>query len=65
VITLDPSTAQQGTVWLDLPSLGLKWGESFGVRDEVGGIGYTWGQANFVRLEPWRAVCHIMTVLRG
>ena len=65
LVTLDPSSAQQGTVWLDLPSLGLKWGESFGVRDEVGGVGYTWGQANFVRLEPWKAVCHIMTVLKG
>ncbi|HEX4250328.1 MAG TPA: maltotransferase domain-containing protein, partial [Pseudonocardia sp.] len=63
VVTLDPSTPQQGTVWLDLPSLGLNWGGSFGVRDEVSGIGYTWGQANFVRLEPWNAVCHIMTVL--
>jgi len=62
VVTLDPATAQQGTVWLDLPSLGLNWGETFGVRDDVTGVGYTWSQANFVRLEPWRAVCHIMTL---
>ncbi|WP_445185295.1 alpha-1,4-glucan--maltose-1-phosphate maltosyltransferase [Pseudonocardia sp. Cha107L01] len=63
VVTLDPTTAQQGTVWLDLPSLGLNWGESFGVRDEVAGVGYTWSQANYVRLEPWNSVCHIMTVM--
>jgi starch synthase (maltosyl-transferring) len=63
VVTLDPTTAQQGTVWLDLPSLGLNWGESFGVRDEVAGVGYTWGQSNYVRLEPWNSVCHIMTVM--
>jgi starch synthase (maltosyl-transferring) len=62
VVTLDPANAQQGTVWLDLPSLGLNWGETFGVRDDVTGLGYTWSQANFVRLEPWRAVCHIMTL---
>ena len=62
VVTLDPASAQQGTVWLDLPSLGLNWGETFGVRDDVTGVGYTWSQANFVRLEPWRAVCHIMTL---
>jgi starch synthase (maltosyl-transferring) len=62
VVTLDPANAQQGTVWLDLPSLGLNWGETFGVRDDVTGAGYTWSQANFVRLEPWRAVCHIMTL---
>jgi starch synthase (maltosyl-transferring) len=62
VVTLDPSTARQGTVWLDLPSLGLNWGDTFGVHDEVSGEGHTWSQANFVRLEPWRAVCHIMAV---
>ncbi|HEV7790793.1 MAG TPA: alpha-1,4-glucan--maltose-1-phosphate maltosyltransferase [Pseudonocardia sp.] len=63
VVTLDPATAQQGTVWLDLPSLGLNWGDRFGVRDEVAGVGYTWSQANYVRLEPWNSVCHIMTVM--
>jgi starch synthase (maltosyl-transferring) len=63
VVTLDPTTAQQGTVWLDLPSLGLSWGDQFGVRDEVAGVGYTWSQANYVRLEPWNSVCHIMTVM--
>ncbi|MDT7605792.1 MAG: hypothetical protein QOG96_295 [Pseudonocardiales bacterium] len=63
VVTLDPTTAQQGTVWLDLPSLGLNWGDQFGVRDEVAGVGYTWSQANYVRLEPWNSVCHIMTVM--
>jgi starch synthase (maltosyl-transferring) len=32
------------------------------VRDEVSGADYTWAQANFVRLEPWNAVCHLMTI---
>jgi starch synthase (maltosyl-transferring) len=62
VATLDPANAQQGTLWLDQPALGLDWGQSFGVRDEVSGTDYTWAQANFVRLEPWNAVCHIMTI---
>ncbi|WP_028926595.1 maltotransferase domain-containing protein [Pseudonocardia acaciae] len=62
VVTLDPGAARQGTVWLDLPALGLNWGDTFGVHDEVTGEGYTWGQSNFVRLEPWRAVCHIFAV---
>jgi starch synthase (maltosyl-transferring) len=64
VVTLDPERAQQGTVWLDLPRLGLDWADTFTVRDEVTGADYTWGQANFVRLEPWNAVCHIFTVAR-
>jgi starch synthase (maltosyl-transferring) len=62
VVTLDPANAQQGTLWLDQPALGLDWGQSFGVRDEVSGADYTWAQANFVRLEPWNAVCHLMTI---
>jgi starch synthase (maltosyl-transferring) len=62
VVTLDPVNAQQGTLWLDQPALGLDWGQSFGIRDEVSGAEYTWSQANFVRLEPWNAVCHIMTI---
>ena len=62
VVTLDPEQAQQGTVWLDLPELGLTWGDTFLVRDEVTGSLYTWGQSNFVRLEPWNAVCHILAV---
>ncbi len=64
VITLDAHEAQEGTVWLDLPALGLDWGQGFGVHDEVSGETYHWGQANFVRLEPWRHVAHIMRVVR-
>jgi starch synthase (maltosyl-transferring) len=62
VVTLDPKSAQQGTVWLDLPALGFEWDRQFGVHDRVTGGNYTWRQANFVRLEPWHAVCHIFHV---
>jgi starch synthase (maltosyl-transferring) len=65
VVTLDPSNAQQGTVWLDLPALGMEWGDQFGVHDRVSEATYLWRQSNFVRLEPWRAVCHILAVQRG
>jgi starch synthase (maltosyl-transferring) len=64
VVTLDPMSAQQGTVWLDLPALGFEWHQQFGVHDRVTGGNYTWRQANFVRLEPWHAVCHIFHVAR-
>jgi starch synthase (maltosyl-transferring) len=62
VVTLDPANAQDGTVWLDLPSLGMEWGQQFGVQDRVTGEGYTWQQANYVRLDPLHAVCHILHV---
>jgi starch synthase (maltosyl-transferring) len=64
VISLDPSNARDGMVWLDMPALGFGWDERFGVHDQVTGESYSWGQNNYVRLEPWRAVCHIMTVTR-
>jgi starch synthase (maltosyl-transferring) len=64
VVTLDPHNAQEGTVWLDLPVLGFGWGDQFGVHDRVTQGSYTWRQANYVRLEPWRAVCHVFAVTR-
>lgn len=62
VANLNPFGAEAGTVWLDLPALGLDWHERFGVYDEVSGEHFHWGQANFVRLEPWRNVAHILVL---
>jgi starch synthase (maltosyl-transferring) len=64
VVTLDPNQAQEGTVWLDMPSLGFEWDQRFGVHDEVSGQTWEWGQANYVRLDPWSHVAHIMNVIR-
>ncbi|WP_158839598.1 alpha-1,4-glucan--maltose-1-phosphate maltosyltransferase [Saccharothrix deserti] len=64
VVNLNPFGGEQGTVWLDQPALGMRWGEEFTVLDEVTGERYRWGQADFVRLEPWRAVAHVLTVIR-
>ena len=36
--------------------------DRFWVRDEVTGDEYQWGQENFVRLEPARAVAHILNM---
>ncbi|GAA1089449.1 alpha-1,4-glucan--maltose-1-phosphate maltosyltransferase [Tsukamurella strandjordii] len=62
VVNLNPFGAESGVVWLDLPALGLDWHERFPVRDEVSGEVYHWGQADFVRLEPWRNVAHILVL---
>ncbi|GAB86998.1 maltotransferase domain-containing protein [Gordonia rubripertincta] len=62
VINLNPFAAEESTVWLDLPKLGFEWYDHFSVRDEVSGEEYWWGQDNYVRLEPWRAVAHILAL---
>ncbi|WP_255027032.1 maltotransferase domain-containing protein [Rhodococcus sp. GA1] len=62
VINLNPYGAEQGTVWLDMPAIGHDWHDHFPVYDEVSGEQYSWGQANYVRLEPWRAVAHILVL---
>jgi starch synthase (maltosyl-transferring) len=60
VVTLEPFSTVSGMVWLDLPSLGLDPLDRFVVHDEVSGETYDWGAANFVQLQPWRAVAHIL-----
>ncbi|MGW0516377.1 maltotransferase domain-containing protein [Crossiella sp. NPDC003009] len=64
VVNLDPDNGQQGTLWLDLPALGMDWGERFVARDEVTGDIWDWGQGNFIRLEPHHAVAHVVTIQR-
>ncbi|MGA9309734.1 MAG: alpha-1,4-glucan--maltose-1-phosphate maltosyltransferase [Pseudonocardiaceae bacterium] len=60
VVTLEPFNTVSGMVWLDLPALGLTAQDRFRVYDEVSGETYDWGQANFVQLQPWLAVAHIL-----
>jgi starch synthase (maltosyl-transferring) len=64
VITLDPWNAQEGTTALDLPALGLNWGDGFTVHDEITGGTWQWSQYNYVRLEPWHHVAHIFRIVR-
>ncbi|MFC5996626.1 alpha-1,4-glucan--maltose-1-phosphate maltosyltransferase [Pseudonocardia hispaniensis] len=64
VITLNSRDPREGTVYLDMPALGLGWGDRMAVYDEVSGATFHWGQRNYVRLEPWAAVAHILHVKR-
>jgi len=63
VVNLDPHRTREATVWLDLPALGVD-GE-FTVTDELTGASYWWGQANYVRLNPFNQPAHIFTVTPG
>ncbi|HEX3781812.1 MAG TPA: maltotransferase domain-containing protein [Pseudonocardiaceae bacterium] len=64
VINLDPHNAAETTLWLDMTALGMAEHERFIAHDEVTGATWDWGQANYVRLEPWRTVAHIVRVQR-
>jgi starch synthase (maltosyl-transferring) len=62
VVNLDPREAQSGMLWLDLPELGFEWYDRLIAHDDVSGETWDWGQANWVRLEPWRNVAHIVSI---
>jgi starch synthase (maltosyl-transferring) len=65
VVNLDPHQAREATVWLDMPELGMDWHDGFTVKDELSGEIYSWGQANYVRLDPAVQPAHIFTVTRA
>ncbi|MEV1294728.1 alpha-1,4-glucan--maltose-1-phosphate maltosyltransferase [Pseudonocardia sp. NPDC049635] len=60
VCTLDSFTAQEGTLKLDMPALGLDYADVVDVHDEVSGQTFRWGEYNFVRLVPAEQVAHIL-----
>ncbi|WP_304111414.1 alpha-1,4-glucan--maltose-1-phosphate maltosyltransferase [Mycolicibacterium bacteremicum] len=62
VVTLNPFGPEDGTVWLDMGALGMEPYDQFWVRDEITGEEYHWGQSNYVRLEPSRAVAHVLNM---
>ena len=62
VVTLDSLGAQEGTLTLDMAALGYDDSARFTVHDEVSGSEFHWGSSNYVRLEPWSAVAHIVTI---
>ncbi|NMB22001.1 MAG: alpha-1,4-glucan--maltose-1-phosphate maltosyltransferase, partial [Corynebacterium sp.] len=62
VVNLDPRSAREATVHLDLTALGREPGATFEVRDAITGVTYTWGATNFVRLEPLKDVAHIFVL---
>ncbi|TNM41154.1 DUF3416 domain-containing protein [Nocardioides albidus] len=63
VLNLDPHQTRETMVHLNLAALDLAPGSSFSVHDEITGAGWTWGEHNYVRLDPWQPA-HIL-VVRG
>ncbi|GAC1609829.1 MAG: alpha-1,4-glucan--maltose-1-phosphate maltosyltransferase [Mycobacteriales bacterium] len=65
IVNVDSHGVREGTVRLDLPALGFEWGDTVVVHDEVTGSDYTWGDANYVRLDPFVEPAHIFSVQRS
>jgi starch synthase (maltosyl-transferring) len=64
VVNLNPGEMREATVWLDSEALGLDAAAGFRVTDELTGQEFSWGQGNYVRLDPAVAPAHILTVAR-
>jgi starch synthase (maltosyl-transferring) len=62
VVNVDPHNTRESTIHLDMPALGLDWNDRFLVHDEVTGADWTWGEHNYVRLDPFHEPAHILSV---
>jgi starch synthase (maltosyl-transferring) len=64
-VNLDPRQAHECTVTVPLTVIGIAPGERYRVVDLLTGSTYTWGERNYVRLDPQAEPAHIMRVERG
>jgi starch synthase (maltosyl-transferring) len=64
VVNLDPHGARETVVNLDLPALGMGWGDTFSVHDQLSGQTWLWGARNYVRLDPFQEPAHVLVVRR-
>jgi len=62
VVTLNALAPEESTLWLDMGALGMEPYGRFWVRDEITGEEYQWGQANYVRLDPAKAIAHVLNM---
>jgi starch synthase (maltosyl-transferring) len=64
VANLDPHGEREAIVHVDTAALGLEPGESYEVHDEISGATWTWGEHNYVRLDPFNEPAHVLVVRR-
>ena len=62
VVNLDPYNTQSGWVSLSLNSLGLNPYQSYQVQDLLTDAYYTWGEHNYVQLDPYTQPAHIFLI---
>ncbi|MEJ7796467.1 MAG: alpha-1,4-glucan--maltose-1-phosphate maltosyltransferase [Nocardioides sp.] len=64
VVNLDPHATRETVVHLDLPAMGLDPADSLVVHDEITDETWSWGEHNYVRLDPGHEPAHVLTVRR-
>ena len=64
-LNLDPLQWHECTVTVPPSLLGIAPGQNYRVVDLLTGSAYTWGERNYVRLNPQAEPAHIMRVERG
>ena len=64
VANLDPHSARETNIHLELWKLGLDEQVPFLVRDLITGVEFTWSKSNFVRLDSFTEPVHILEVIR-
>ncbi len=64
-VNLDPWQWHECTVTVPPSVVGTAPGQTYRVIDLLTGSGYTWGERNYVRLDPQAQPAHIMRVERG
>jgi starch synthase (maltosyl-transferring) len=65
VANLDPHSTRGTHLHLDLPALGLDWGQDFVAHDLLTDEQFAWGQHPFVRLGPETTPVHVIHVRRS
>jgi starch synthase (maltosyl-transferring) len=64
IVNLDSHAVREATVHLDVTALGFEPGETFEVEDLLTGATWTWGEHNYVRLDPFSEPAHVFAVRR-
>ncbi len=63
VVNLNPFNVSEATIGLNMPALGLDWGGRLEITDQLSGSVHSWGQYNYVRLDPQVEPVHIFVVI--
>jgi starch synthase (maltosyl-transferring) len=64
VVNVDPHSTRETMVHVNMPALGMDWHDQYVVHDEITGESWTWGERNYVRLDPYHEPAHVLTVRR-
>ncbi len=62
IVNVDPYVTHEAEIYLDQAALGMEFGGTMQVTDQLTGESYWWNNTGFVRLEPHNRVAHVLVV---